>query len=114
MLSSLATDHKSEFIDDYFKQNAAWSQTGGNIGEALHFVGSGDERGWKVTVAFSGDETETGGRVSRCARFLDSGSFFVTYATDSPMLTSAIYSHFTQNRIGSRLEPLPNQPAALV
>jgi glucose-1-phosphate cytidylyltransferase len=45
----------------------------------MTFSGSGEEEGWTVTLAFTGDETGTGGRVSRISSLLDDERFFVTY-----------------------------------
>ena len=39
-----------------------------------------DESDWNVTVAFTGAKTETGGRVFKAAKYLDSNEdFFLTY-----------------------------------
>ena len=34
---------------------------------------------WEITFAFTGDNTMTGGRIKRCAKYIDNDEFFVTY-----------------------------------
>lgn len=78
----IATGYKSGMIKDYFlnyeAQSSDFSVTLGNR-ESLVFHGAHDEADWTVTVAFTGDETNTGGRVARAARYLDNAPFLVTY-----------------------------------
>ena len=37
------------------------------------------ETGWRVTLAFTGEDTMTGARIKRASRYLDGGTFSVTY-----------------------------------
>ena len=78
----VATGYKSSMIKDYFLNYEAQSNDFtvelGNR-ESLVFHGAHDEADWKVTVAFTGDDTMTGGRVFRAARYLDGEPFLVTY-----------------------------------
>lgn len=78
----VATGYKSSMIKDYFLNYEAQSNDFtvelGNR-DSLVFHGAHDEAHWKVTVAFTGDETQTGGRVFRAAKYLDDEPFFVTY-----------------------------------
>jgi glucose-1-phosphate cytidylyltransferase len=78
----IATGYKSAMIKDYFLNYEAQSNDFtvelGNR-DSLVFHGAHDEAHWRVTVAFTGDETQTGGRVFRVARHLDDGPFLVTY-----------------------------------
>ena len=78
----VATGYKSAMIKDYFLNYEAQSNDFtvelGKRG-SLTFHGGHDEADWKVTVAFTGDETQTGGRVFRAAKYLDDEPFFVTY-----------------------------------
>ncbi len=78
----VATGYKSSMIKDYFLNYEAQSNDFtvelGNR-ESLVFHGAHDEADWKVTVAFTGDETMTGGRVFRAAKYLDEEPFLVTY-----------------------------------
>lgn len=78
----VATGYKSSMIKDYFLNYEAQSNDFTvKLGDrnSLHFHGAHDEADWTVTVAFTGDETQTGGRVFRAAKYLDDGPFFVTY-----------------------------------
>ena len=45
----------------------------------MNFHGAHDETHWSVTVAFTGDDTMTGGRVFRASKYLDDEPFLVTY-----------------------------------
>lgn len=78
----VATGYKSAMIKDYFLNYEAQSNDFTvELGkrDSLTFHGAHDEAHWKVTVAFTGDETQTGGRVFRAAKYLDDEPFFVTY-----------------------------------
>jgi glucose-1-phosphate cytidylyltransferase len=78
----VATGYKSAMIKDYFLNYEAQSNDFTvELGkrDSLTFHGEHDEADWKVTVAFTGDETQTGGRVFRAAKYLDDEPFFVTY-----------------------------------
>jgi glucose-1-phosphate cytidylyltransferase len=75
----IASGYKSEVIDSYFLNHGEWEAIENPDGPALRFQGTGDESDWRVTIAFTGDSTGTGGRVSRCADYLDAEPFFVTY-----------------------------------
>jgi len=75
----IASGYKSEVIDEYFTQHSSWKSLGSPRADAAAFAGSGAEDGWRVTVAFTGDVTGTGGRVSRVADLVAGDRFFVTY-----------------------------------
>jgi glucose-1-phosphate cytidylyltransferase len=74
--------YRGEMIKDYFLNYEAWNNdvtvTLGHP-ESVQFHGSHLERGWEVTIADTGDETQTGGRVKRVERYLDGDTFIVTY-----------------------------------
>jgi glucose-1-phosphate cytidylyltransferase len=78
----IATGYKSDMIKEYFLNYEAWNNdftvTLGQR-DSLTFHGAHDEASWNVTVAFTGEETMTGGRVHRAARYLDDEPFLVTY-----------------------------------
>ena len=78
----VATGYKSSMIKEYFLNYEAQSNDFtvelGNR-DSLVFHGAHDEATWQVTVAFTGDDTMTGGRVFRAARYLDDEPFLVTY-----------------------------------
>ena len=75
----VASGYKSQVIDEYFRSTPGWARLPDPAPGAMCFAGSGAEQGWTVTVAFTGDETGTGGRVSRVAPLLGGERFFVTY-----------------------------------
>lgn len=78
----VATGYKSDMIKDYFLNYEAWNNDFTiELGrrDSLSFHDAHDEAHWTVTVAYTGEETMTGGRVKRAARYLDSGPFLVTY-----------------------------------
>lgn len=75
----IASGYMSEVIDSYFHQHREWECIDNPDGPALRFRGTGNQADWRVTVAFTGDSTGTGGRVFRCADYLDDEPFFVTY-----------------------------------
>ena len=79
----IASGYKSEVINNYFLDHAEWSLVEGGSDpsspEILKFQGSGDQGSWTVTVAFTGDSTNTGGRVSRLGSLVNDAPFFVTY-----------------------------------
>jgi glucose-1-phosphate cytidylyltransferase len=77
----LCLGDKGVVIRDYFlnyeARNADVTVTLGERTVQLH--GTIAEKGWKVTLAETGDETLTGGRVRRVASYLDGDEFMVTY-----------------------------------
>ena len=78
----IAAGYKANLIKDYFLNYEALNQdftlTLGHR-ESLQIHGAHDEASWTVTVAFTGYETMTGGRVFRAAKYLDDEPFLVTY-----------------------------------
>lgn len=78
----VATGYKSDVIKEYFlnyeARNNDFTIDLGKRG-SLKFHDAHDEAEWTVTVAFTGDETPTGGRVHKVARYLDDEQFLVTY-----------------------------------
>lgn len=74
--------YRGQIIKDFFLNYEAYSsdfriQLGGDHPRSLHGVSAED---WTVTVAETGAETMTGGRVKRVARYLqDDDLFCVTY-----------------------------------
>jgi glucose-1-phosphate cytidylyltransferase len=78
----VATGYKSDMIKEYFLNYEARSNDFTiELGkrDSLHFHDVHDEAHWTVTVAFTGDDTPTGGRVHKVARYLDDEPFLVTY-----------------------------------
>ena len=78
----LCLGYKGDAIRDYFinyeLRNRDVSVTLGT-GELRVHDGDHGEAGWKVTLAETGDNTMTGGRLLRAARHLDAARFMVTY-----------------------------------
>ena len=79
----IATGYKSNMIKEYFlNYETLTNDFTISLGErdSLQIHGEHDESAWTVTIAFTGDETETGGRVYRASKYLDPGEdFFLTY-----------------------------------
>jgi len=78
----VCTGYKSDVIKDYFLNYEARNNdvtiTLGKSHE-IEFHGAHEESTWKVTIAFTGDSTMTGGRVKRVEKYLDGAPFLCTY-----------------------------------
>ena len=78
----IATGYKSDLIKEYFlnyeARNNDFTITLGNR-NSLVFHEAHEEASWKVTVAYTGDTTNTGGRVFKIAKYLEDEPFLVTY-----------------------------------
>lgn len=75
----IASGYKNEIINDYFLNDSRWLKGATSAPDALEFQGTGSEADWRVIIAFTGELTETGGRVSRVRNLLGDEAFFVTY-----------------------------------
>jgi len=79
----IATGYKSNMIKEYFlNYEPLGNDFTISLGDrdSLQVHGEHDESDWTVTVAFTGDTTETGGRVLKASKYLDPGEdFFLTY-----------------------------------
>jgi len=77
----LALGYKGDVIRDYFLnyavRNCDVTLTLGQRDLDVH--GPVAERGWRITLADTGEKTLTGGRVRRAARHLGGDTFMVTY-----------------------------------
>ena len=77
----LALGYKGDVIRDYFlnyeMRNCDVTLTLGQRDLDVHAPVA--ERGWRITLADTGEKTLTGGRVRRAAHHLGSGTFMVTY-----------------------------------
>jgi glucose-1-phosphate cytidylyltransferase len=102
----VATGYKSSMIKEYFLNYEAQSNDFtvelGNR-DSLVFHGAHDEADWQVTVAFTGDETMTGGRVFRAAKYLDDEPFLVTYGDGlaNVDITALLDHHATSGTLGT-------------
>jgi glucose-1-phosphate cytidylyltransferase len=78
----IATGYKSDVIKEYFlnyeARNNDFTIDLGQRG-SLVFHDAHDEAQWKVTVAYTGEDTPTGGRLHKVGRYLDGEPFLVTY-----------------------------------
>jgi glucose-1-phosphate cytidylyltransferase len=101
----LCLGYKGDVIRDYFlnyeARNADVTVTLGS--RALEVHGSIAEKDWTVTLAETGDETLTGGRVRRIAPYLDGDTFMVTYGDGvaDVDLRALIAHHRSQSRLGT-------------
>jgi len=79
----VATGYKSNMIKEYFlNYEPLGNDFTISLGDrdSLRIHGEHDESDWTVTVAFTGDTTETGGRVLKASQYLEPGEdFFLTY-----------------------------------
>lgn len=80
----IATGYKHEVIRDYFiNYETRHNDFSIVLGDksSLEFFGEHEEATWKVTLAYTGEETHTGGRVSLAAAYLEDADrpFLVTY-----------------------------------
>lgn len=78
----VATGYKSEVIKEYFldyeaRNNDFTISLGDQHG--IEFHGAHDEGNWKVTLAFTGELTMTGGRVKKVEKYIKGESFLCTY-----------------------------------
>jgi glucose-1-phosphate cytidylyltransferase len=74
----IASGYKHEVIENYFIEHPDWYRIE-DQGKHATFQGKHDEQGWRVTVAFTGEMTQTGGRVFQVGELLGDQRFFVTY-----------------------------------
>jgi len=79
----LCLGHLGSKIKEFFLEGHHW-----RMGDVTLNIKGGDrdeivvhsaEKGWKITFAETGEETNTGGRLKRIARYIDSDTFFATY-----------------------------------
>lgn len=77
----IATGYRGDVIRDYFLNFRSRSQdftTNLGTGEVAYHGEQSVERSWRVTVADTGRDTMTGGRVKRLSQYVE-GRFMVTY-----------------------------------
>ena len=79
----LCLGYRGDLIRDYFLNYETRNQDctvrlGGR--SEIRYHGSHDEEDFVVTLADTGQETMTGGRVKRIERYIDTDSFLLTYA----------------------------------
>jgi glucose-1-phosphate cytidylyltransferase len=97
--------YKGDIIRDYFVnyrlRNSDFTVTLGSREVEVHEAVT--EYGWKVTLAESGDKTQTGGRVKRVGKYLDSGTFLVTYGDGvaNVDISQLMHCHKLSGRLGT-------------
>ncbi len=73
--------YKGDVIRDYFlnyeTHNRDFTVTLGGGRREIH--GAHDEDGWRVTLAETGETTNTGGRLKRVSRYIKDATFMATY-----------------------------------
>ena len=78
----LCAGYRGQMIKDYFlnyeARNSDLTITLGDH-QSVRFHGGHLETGWEVTIADTGETTQTGGRVKRVQQYLDGDTFMVTY-----------------------------------
>lgn len=78
----VATGYRSDVIKDYFlnyeARNNDFTVTLGSQNK-ISYHGEHDESNWNITVAFTGEQTMTGGRVNRVKQYVHSERFLCTY-----------------------------------
>ncbi len=78
----LCAGYRGQMIKDYFlNYEARNSDLTITLGDhaSVRFHGTHLETGWEVTVADTGELTQTGGRVKRVEHYLEGDTFVVTY-----------------------------------
>jgi glucose-1-phosphate cytidylyltransferase len=78
----VCTGYKSEYIKNYFQNYSALNQDFTmRLGDlsSTNYHGAHDEADWTVTVADTGANTMTGGRVKRVQQYVGAESFLCTY-----------------------------------
>lgn len=78
----VAVGYKGDMVKDYFlnydtRNNDFTLRLGSESSLEIH--GQHDEGAWSVTVVDTGQETLTGGRILRSAKYLEGAPFLVTY-----------------------------------
>lgn len=101
----LCLGYKGEIIRDWFR-NLRWmtSDVRLTLGEPAepHFYGQIEEQGWSITLADTGEESMTGGRLKRIEKYLgDDKEFLFTYGdgVGSIDVNYSITFHRDQNRV---------------
>lgn len=78
----LCLGYKGQMIKEYFlnyeAMNNDFAMTLGH-GHNIEYLGNHEESGFRVTLADTGPETLTGGRVKRIEHYVDGETFMVTY-----------------------------------
>lgn len=102
----ICAGYKGDQIKNYFynysTSNMDFTITLGDTHSAK-FHGTHDEFGWSVTVADTGVETPTGGRIAKIRRYVDDETFFCTYGDGiaNVDINQLLKSHLNSKKIAS-------------
>ncbi len=102
----LALGYRGNMIKDYFLNYEAMNNDFAislGRGNAVEYLGAHDEQDFRVTLAETGADTMTGGRVKAAARYIDEDRFMVTYGdgvTDLD-LTAVLAFHRAHGRLAT-------------
>jgi len=102
----LCLGYKGQMIKDYFLNYEAMNNDFTiSLGKsaAIDYHGAHAEQDFKVTLADTGDETMTGGRVARAKRYVAGETFLVTYGDglSDVDLTSLLAFHRSHGKIAT-------------
>jgi glucose-1-phosphate cytidylyltransferase len=100
----ICTGYKSEYIKNYFynygASNLDFTVKLGDQSSTI-FHGSHDEFEWTVTVADTGEATNTGGRIKKVEKYLEGQSFIATYGDGIADINLASLLDF--HRVGRKI-----------
>jgi glucose-1-phosphate cytidylyltransferase len=101
----LCLGYKGEVIKDWFR-NLQWMTSDVRLrlgdSDGAHFYTDFDEKGWSVTMAETGQDTMTGGRIKRIEQYLgDDEEFLLTYGdgVGNVDIGASIAAHRASGRI---------------
>jgi len=115
----ICAGYKAEVIREYFynfgAKNLDFTLRLGDPDSAI-FHGSHDEFDWSVTVADTGLDTPTGGRIKKIERYLNGESFFCTYGDGlAPVdLDALLASHLESGRTATMTVTKPSSRFGVV
>ena len=97
----LCLGYKGEMIKEYFYNyevfNSNFTIEYGND-KKIEIENNHAEKGWKVTLAYTGDKTLKGARLKKIAKYIDGDTFMVTYGDGVATSTFMPFSRFTTAR----------------
>jgi glucose-1-phosphate cytidylyltransferase len=115
----IATGYKSHVIRDYFLHYSSnISDFSLCLGDpnSLTYLDEHDEASWKVTVAFTGETTPTGGRVKLVEKYLTDDRFLVAYGDGlaDVDIDQLVQTHSESKRLGTVTTVRPTSRFGLV
>jgi glucose-1-phosphate cytidylyltransferase len=104
----LALGHQGEKIVDYFanyrmRHHDVTLGTRDSSARLFHDAEGAEVEDWEVTMVHTGEETATGGRIRRLARYLHGETFFATYGDGlaTVNLTYLLEHHRAHGRVAT-------------